>query len=376
MAHNEDYAKRLLRELPDDPAVLLKRWKTYADPTFLGLFIPHLDGLIFDDPQSVLKWAKIMPDLALLVEEETGPDGRRKHRNRLVKAWSLSGGAQLSCGQYQGADQAFSQALKIIDSEAIAPLLHSQVAVSCAYLRACQRRFDEALELAISSVSLVPENEKEAMVLAIICRGYALASLRRFAEAIRDFGDALNIIDPKQSPAAERMHLAAVSNMAYVVSSSLHYFDQFTAREYVLKARELVKGGRRFVPRYRLLWLEGLICMRLENYKRARKAFQIALEGFEALNLPFEIALVALDLGQLHAFLGEWDKLEPLARATFKRFRVLAADTGTIAALSQWTDAVKARTLEDEITAKARRLVEARVGSRTRKKGSLIVVKG
>ena len=376
MAHKEAYAKRLLRELPDDPAVLLKRYKTYADPTFIGLFLPALDDVLFDDPQAALKWATIMPELALLVGEEGGPGDRREHHNRLVRAWAISGGAQLACGRFAAADEAFDQALKLIDSEEIAPLICSEVDRRRSYLRACQRRFGEALELARSSVSRAPKGDREAQALAVICRGYSLASLGRFAQAIKDFGDALKLIDPKQSPAAERMHLAAITNMAYAVSSSSHYFDQLTARDHVLRARELVKGGRRFVPRYRLLWLEGLICLRLDFYKRARKAFQIALEGFEALNLPFEIALVALDLGQLHALLGEWDKLEPLACATFERFRVLAADTEAIAALSQWADAVKARTLEDEITAKARRLVEARVGSRTRKKGPLLVVEG
>jgi len=373
MAHNEEYAKRLLRELPDDPALLIKRTKTYADATFLGLFIPYVEGLIFDDPRAALKWARIMPDLALVVEEREGPDGRQEHRSRVTKAWIISGSAHRACTEHHQAEYAFAQAVNLAESETIAPLVHSELDFRRAYLYACQNRFDEALELATSSVARVPEGETDAFVLSTISRGYALLGLARFAEAIEEFGTALKLIDPKESDKAERMHLSAVSNMAYAVSASPSHRDQVRALAYVRTAQKLVKGGRRLVPRYRLLWIEGLICSRLGSHARAEKAFQIALEGFESLDLPFETALVALDLGQLYALLGDWERLEPLAQGTFDRFQILAADTGAIAALSQWVDAVKARDVKDEIVARARRLVEKKIGpggcSKTRKKG-------
>ena len=49
MAHKFDYARRLLRELPDKPEKLLKS-RSYADSTFLPLYFEHLDEKIFSRP--------------------------------------------------------------------------------------------------------------------------------------------------------------------------------------------------------------------------------------------------------------------------------------------------------------------------------------
>ena len=356
------WAKRLLRRLPGDPASLLDRAKTYADPVFFRIFLDHLDALLFDDPQSALRWAKIAPHLALLTPEAEGPEGREDHRNRLTQAWAICGGAQFACGNHAAAEEAFDEALELIDSEVITSVIKSEVYRRRAYLRVCQGRPEEALSLAESSLDHAGD-QPLAVALALVCEGYAAATLRRYSDALRAFGEALTLIDPKDSPAAARVHLAAIGNLAYVVSSSPRHADHTAALDYIRQARELVKGGRRFVPRYRLLWVEGLVWARLGYHARAETAFKIAREGFEALEMPFEIALVSLDLGAVYAEHSEWDKLTPLAVETFQRFRVLAADTGTIAALSLWTDAVKARKLTDEITTRARQKIEARIGA-------------
>ncbi len=56
MPHSLSYAKRLLRELPDDLTVLLER-KKYWDTTFLGLYLDHCDAVLFDRPLDGLELA-------------------------------------------------------------------------------------------------------------------------------------------------------------------------------------------------------------------------------------------------------------------------------------------------------------------------------
>ena len=362
MPHSIKWAKRLLRELPEDPAILLRRRKSYADATFFPLFFDYLEGLLFDDPQAALEWTTITPDLAQLVPEAEGPEGRREHRCRLVKAWAISGGAQLACGHHAAAENSFNEALKLIESEVISSVIKSEVYRRLAFLRACQRRLDEALKLADEAVEEVRgQPEKQPLALAMACRGYVLNELRRFSEAIQVYGKALALIDPKESDAAVRIHLAAVVNLAYAISSSPRHADHTAALSHIRQAREMVKGGRRFVPRYRLLWVEGLVWAALGLHARAETAFKVALEGFEALKLPFETALVKLDLGAIYAVHEEWEKLLPLAAEAFQRFRVLSPDTEAIAAVSLWADAVKARTLTDETTSTARLVISARI---------------
>ena len=84
--------------------------------------------------------------------------------------------------------------------------------------------------------------------------------------------------------------------------------------------------------------------MRAAGAAKAERLFRRALEGFEALRLPWENALVGLDLGSLLHLAGDFDDLEKIAGETFLLFRNLSgADTQTLAALSLWVDAVKAR---------------------------------
>ena len=363
MPHSEGWARRLLRELRD-PDTVLSRARTYADPVFLQLFFSWLDERIYRDPHAALKWAKIAPDLALLVPKDDSPEGRREHCDRAVKAWAILGSAYRASGRPSEAEEPYSQALNLISSESISTLIQADTGRRLSYLRACQGRHDEALELATEAAdSLRDLGNGRALARALIAKGYALFGLRKYSEALVCFGDALVAAGKPDKRAAEdlRLHSSICHNLAVAVSVT-RPGDQSAALSYIRKARALVKGGRRFVPRYRLLWVEGLVWSALGYHARAETAYKIAREGFVALKMPFEIALVSLDLGAIYAEHSEWDKLIPLAVETFQRFRVLAADTEAIAALSLWADAVKARKLTDEITTRARQKIEARIG--------------
>lgn len=363
MPHSEGWAKRLLRELRD-PDTVLSRARTYADAVFLQLFFAWLDERIYRDPRSALKWARIAPDLARLTPEDAGPEGRQAHRSRQVKAWIILASAYRAVSEHGAADRSYAEALKLISSGTVSPPIKADTRRRLSYLRACQGRNEEALELATEAVeSLRDLDNGRALARALIAQGYALFGLRRFGEALVCFCDALVAAGKPDKRAAEdlRLHSSICHNLAVTVSVA-RPSDQSLALTYIRQARELVKGGRRFVPRYRLLWVEGLVWSALGYHARAETVYRIAREGFEALRMPFEIALVSLDLGAVYAEHQEWDKLIPLAAEIFKRFRILAADTKAIAALSLWADAVKAQKLTDEITTSARQKIEARIG--------------
>ena len=61
-------------------------------------------------------------------------------------------------------------------------------------------------------------------------------------------------------------------------------------------------------------------------------------------------------------------ELEKLAADTFRHFRLLAANTKAIAALSLWNDAVQAQKWAEEKLAEARQLILAGVSSGRRRK--------
>ncbi len=354
MAHKYDYARRLLRELPKEPKNLLQTTK-YADPTFLPLFYEHLDELIFRDPQKALPWAKIVPDLALASSEEEGPEGRQINREQLVMAWVIFGGAHRACGDHDSAEDAYDNSFKIIASEAIGPLVRACAEYRLSYLRACQDRQDEALKLAKGAVKALRELKTDdprdvhlRLGEALISYGYVLVEgFKRYAEGIDAFGEALILAGPAKDPARRRIHLAACLNLAYAIAVSCD--SDSRAMGYLNKAKTLLKGQRRTPARYRLLWVEGLIWSKRGMHAKAEVLFLQALEGFQVLKLPFEIAIIGLDLGAVYQICGDWSKLKTLASETYERFCALDGTSEAVAALSQWLDAVRKQELEDKV---------------------------
>ncbi len=346
--HSLDWARRLLRKLPTDPESLLKR-QSYANPTFLPLFFEWLDDRIYHDPQAGLRWAKVAPDLALKTPAEPGPEGRQANRSRLVQAWGILGGAYRACGDHDAGDTAYSEALKIIASEAIPELVRADTDYRLSYLRACQGRAEEALELASGAVDTLRQADTVPPVQlgqGLIAKGYVLASeLARYSQAVDAFGEALTLSgNGKESAAAERLHATACNNLAWALSDSGSLADQRTVLLYIRQAHRLLIGQVRSPARYRLFWLEAKVWDRLGSHAKAERLFHRALEGFEALQLPWEVALVGLDLAALLHLCGEFAELEKIARSTYQQFRLLSgADRQTLAALSLWVDAVKRR---------------------------------
>ncbi len=377
MAHSLIWSKRLFRELPRDPQVLRDRPRTYADATFLDLFFPWLDELIYNNPREALGYALVAPDLALATPEEPTPDGRRKHRSCLVRAWVSVASALRATSRHDESSEAYGEALKLIVSESIDPLIVADVNRRLSYLRACQSRHDEALELASRAVDTIREiegSDSSRFARMLIAKGYALTGFKRYEEALLCFAEALASAGKldKKSAADMRLHDAICNNLAAAISLSSNP-DLRSALALVQRAKKATKGGRRFLPRYRVLWVEGLIWARAGSYGRAEKLLEMAHEGFTALRLPYETGLTALDLGEIYQLHGDWQKLEPMARKTYKLFELLASNTSAIRALLQWRDAVIARKLTEKITATARLMIEKKIAPggccKTRKRG-------
>ena len=109
--------------------------------------------------------------------------------------------------------------------------------------------------------------------------------------------------------------------------------------------------------RYRLLWLEGICWAAIGYDRRAEQTYGSAKRGFERLKLPWEIALCALDLGEILRRLGKWDELVELAIETYSRFEILSGNAQALIALGQWQSAIQARSLTGKITSKARGVI-------------------
>ena len=99
----------------------------------------------------------------------------------------------------------------------------------------------------------------------------------------------------------------------------------------------------------------------LNRHDRAETRFKVARRGFVRLKVPWEIALVSLDLAALYRAWHQWTDLESLAVDTYGLFRELCGDFEAIAALSLWVEAVQNRKGAVAAIDAARQVLEARM---------------
>ncbi len=380
MPHSKQWRKLLLRELPDNPEALLipglpRVRRNYADPGFLDDFFEWLDQRIYENPQAGLRWAKVVPRLALMVPQDDGPGGRQAHCENVIKAHGILGGAYRATSQHDAAEAEFRTALGILESEVISPAVRADLLRRLSYLRISQGQPEKALDLLEEALRSY-EKPCLGQSAALVRRGYALHDLGRFPEAVDCFGEALRGIDPDLSAAAERIHYAAIHNLAATTHNLADnsILEAWIALDYVRTAKPLA-GNQPTMPVYSLHWVEGLIWAKLRACgvvvgfslaERAVNALKRARQGFLHLRAPWEIVLVSLDLALLYRDLGRWDELLKLTIETLERFRILSGDTQVVVALGPIVIAAQMRKDVETAIAAAQKIIQTRAkrGSR------------
>ncbi len=348
------------------PEELLER-RCYAHAEFLPHFFDWLDQQIYEDPHKGLKWAKVVPDLALKITEGDGPEGRQAHRDGLVRAWAMLGGAYRAVGQPNEAETSYQKALKLVEMEAISDLVRVDTDRRLSTLRACQGKPTEALELVEGAVETLRKIAPGSLQLgqALISLGYILLNERQrfrernpLPEAMDACDEALALVDsagvPEKMPvfvkaAKRRLYGPACTNLAVAISSgSSRLHDQTKALGYTRRARELLPQDRN-PKRYQLDWIDGLIWNQTGCHAKAERLYRKALKGFTALRMPWEAGLVGLDLCALLHLCGEYDELEEIAGDTLELFHLLSgASTQILTTLRLWVDAARSRSWEAE----------------------------
>ncbi len=356
------------------PRELLRRQR-YWTPIFLKIYLDHVEEVRFRDPRAGLKLAKVAPQLALLVPEADGPEGRREHRENLVRAHAALASAYRVVGRDATAEAEYELAVKVAETEALSPVAKADLNLRLATRgqrddQTRQRQCSAALDLvAAAAATYRAAGDRRRLAEAHAVRGYLLNEAKNFTAAIPCHGQTLALAlslerekptDPADVAALARVVEAARSNLASAVARAPGIGFAATALGHISISQRELRGRRNSLTRHLLQWTEGRVYIRLKRPNSAEKRFNVARRGFVRLEVPWELALVSLDLAALYRASERWPELEALAADTFGRFRELAADFEAIGALSLWVDAVEARRgVKAAITA-ARETLEAR----------------
>lgn len=346
--HKSSWSERLVRELrKHTPAELLTR-KSYRDRGFFDLLLPWLDAAIFQDPQAAIPWAKAAAGLVGLIEPATDDGEGIGHRSRRVQAWAMLGSAYRSAGDLVSADSAYGQALEIRSSGAVSELVSADTDRRLSTLRACQGRREDALALVEPAVTVLRRLAAPALPNALVNYGYVLHSLGRLDESLAALLEALATASPATTAGNKRVISTASKNVAILLvranrlGGALSYLDQ----------AEATLPHKRCAEARLIQWAKGAVYERVGAHARAEKLYRRSLAGFERLRLPWEAALVGIDLAALHHLTGEPSRMEAAALRAFDIFRNLSGTSArALQALSMWRDAVHQRTWDGTLPA-------------------------
>jgi hypothetical protein len=146
----------------------------------------------------------------------------------------------------------------------------------------------------------------------------------------------LELIEPAQEP---RLLLAAHHNLVDCLASSSHFLE---AQRAYREARSLYESFPDPRIQNRRKWIKGKIACGLGQIEQAESLFVAAREGFLAEGIPYETALVALDLALLYAGQGRTAELKRLAAEMMPIFTSRQIHREALAALAFFQRAVEA----------------------------------
>jgi len=211
-------------------------------------------------------------------------------------------------GQIREADAEFAHALRLWDEGAASdtgrldPVRMLDLEAS---LRKSQRRLPEALALLDRALASRPAADVEGRLL--INKGCVLEKLERYEEAIEVFQRAAPLIEKAGNP---RLRFAWRFNFC-VALCHLGRHDEAEPR--LGEIRVLANRIGKRLDLARLTWLEARLKAGLGRVDEALAAFERVREELTELGIPYDTALVLLDIAALLAERGRTAEVKRLA---------------------------------------------------------------
>jgi tetratricopeptide (TPR) repeat protein len=261
-----------------------------------------------------------------------------------ARAWSHLANSRRLRSDHQGAEEAFERAEAHLQKGTRDPLERAIFLDLKASLRRGQRRFDEALKLlrrAVAIFSQYGHNHRAGRSLVNMSTVYHFAG--RLEEAIPLLHQALGLIDPEIEP---RLLLCTRHNL----TDDLAECGRFTeAQEMYRQTRPLYRDFTDAWTQNRRKWVKGKIVRGLGQTAHAESLFLAARDGFVAEGIPYDTALVSLELATLYAEQGRTADLKRLAEEMIPIFSSLHIHREALAALAFLRQAVEAERASLEV---------------------------
>jgi tetratricopeptide (TPR) repeat protein len=309
---------------PSTPESLARLWDASHEATF-------------NDPALAVRLAEEAIDLLqqLSGDEysfETMADVR-------AHAWAALGNALVVVSDLRGAQAALENAEDALRQGSGDPLEAARLAYLWGSLRGSQRRFTEAighLDRAIAIYRRIGDGHQQGK--GLVAKGAVLAKAGDPTASIRLQRQALEMLDPAREP---RAFIAAQHNLLADLTDMGRCEEGL---ELLAKVRALYQHSGDEVSLLRLQWIEAQLERQRGGFEPAERLLREVRQAFAALEMPFDDALVGLELATLYAEQGRTAEIKQLALEMLPIFQALEIQREAIAALMLFRQAAEAET--------------------------------
>lgn len=277
--------------------------------------------------------------LALRLSERLDPEvyDARMIEDYRGRAWAHIGNARRVRSDFRGAEEAFDEADALLrkgSQESVERAIFFDLKAS---LRRDQRQFDDAVKLLRRGVSIfVQHGHRHRAGRSLV----NLATVRNHAgnpeQAIPILEQALELIDPEQEP---RLLLCARHNLIDYLAGAGRFLE---AQGLYRETRPLYRDFPDAWAQNRRKWVRGRIARGLGQPRLAESLFLAARDGFVEEGVPYDTALVSLEIATLYAEQGRTADLKRLSREMLPIFSSLQVHREALAALTFLKQAIAA----------------------------------
>jgi tetratricopeptide (TPR) repeat protein len=246
-----------------------------------------------------------------------------------ARTWAFIGNACRLRSDLQRAEESFTQAYVHLQMGSQDSLERAVILDLEASLRRDQRRFDEAEKLLKRAIASFLQNDQRHRAGRSLVNLSTVHHLAGHTEAsIPVLFQAIGLIDPEQEP---RLLLCARHNLIEYLIASDRYLD---AQGLYRMTRPLYRSFPDAWTQNRRKWVKGKIARGLGQADQAESLFLAARDGFVEEGIPYDTALVSLELATLYAEQGRRSDLRRLAEGMVPIFSSLNIHREALAALA------------------------------------------
>jgi len=220
--------------------------------------------------------------------------GRRLLQDLEARIWSEIANARRLASDLAGAEEVLGRAESVVAGTPD-PLEVARILSLKATLRKDQRSFREALEIRNRALAIYRRcRQAHSVGRELTNKASDLLELGEPDPAIDCLSEAIDVLDPDLEP---RAYVGAHHNLVWALVDQ----DRFLEAAEAFPALQKLYSEADPAIQSRKHWLSGRIASGLGRLKEAEKALTTARDEFRTRDIPYDFALVSLELALVYA---------------------------------------------------------------------------